>query len=126
MRCLIDQVRASAGAQALRSHRALERAAGGKVGDVVRCGFTHTACGNPADKWLRRTGYLSGGSWRWGENLARATGAKADPRSIVRAWLDSPPHRRILLADPFEHLGLGLKTTGRGAFWVLEVGCHGC
>ena len=42
LRCLINRVRDRAGVQKLTSHKALERAAGGKVGDVADCGLSHT------------------------------------------------------------------------------------
>ena len=36
----------------------------------MQCGFSHTACGRPADLYARRYGYTAASSWRWGENLA--------------------------------------------------------
>ena len=126
MRCLINRVRERAGVRGLQSNRSLERAAGGKVGDVVRCGLSHTACGEAADAWARRTGYIDGGSFKWGENLARGKGGRGTAKSVLRAWMGSPPHRETLLTGAFEHLGLGLKTEGKNAVWVLQLGCRGC
>ena len=131
MRCLIDYARSHAGARRLSSQRGLEKAAGRKSGDVMRCGFSHTACGRPADTYARRFGYMNASSWSWGENLAWGRGSLGTARNILKAWLNSPPHRETMLNGSFEHLGLGLK---RGSFsghanaaiWVLELGCHGC
>jgi len=41
------------------------------------------------------------------ENLAWATGSDATARSIVQAWLASPPHRRNLLDPSFTLVGIG-------------------
>jgi len=132
LRCLIDHARERAGAQHLASNSALERSAGRKAGDVMRCGFEHTACGNSPDKWAHRYGYSSGTrSWRFGENLAWGRGKRGSARTVLKAWLRSSAHRTTLLQGSFEHLGVGLR---RGSFagrrnvgvWVLQLGCRGC
>jgi uncharacterized protein YkwD len=131
MRCLINFARKHAGSGGLGSDRALERAAGRKVGDLMDCGFSHTACGNPFDLYAHRFGYASGSGWQVGENLAWGRGKRGSARNILQAWLNSPPHRETMLRGSFDDLGLGLR---RGGFngsndagvWVLEVGCHGC
>ena len=132
MRCLIDYARDRSGVRDIDSNRKLEKAAGRKRGDVVRCGFSHTACGRQADLWPHKFGYTSGaGSWSLGENLAWGRGGRGTARMIVKAWLASPPHRSTMLAGSFEDLGIGLY---RGSFsggrdagvWVLQVGCRGC
>src|SRR5690349_2226529 len=48
MHCLINYARSRAGSGGLHSSKALEKAAGRKSHDVAACGFSHTACGNPA------------------------------------------------------------------------------
>jgi uncharacterized protein YkwD len=129
MHCLINYARTHAGVGKVSGQKELEKAAGRKAGDVMRCGFSHTACGRPADTYARRFGYMRASSWSWGENLAWGRGNLGSPRMILKAWLNSPPHRETMLNGTFEHLGLGLK---RGSFsghanaavWVLEIGCH--
>ena len=132
LRCLIAYARERAGLQRLGSQRALERSAGRKAGDVMDCGFDHTACGRPADKWAHVYGYSSGTrSWRWGENLAWGTAGRGSARNVFKAWLRSSAHRSTMFTGAFEHLGIGLK---RGRFaghsntavWVLQLGCRGC
>jgi uncharacterized protein YkwD len=130
MRCLINYARDEAGARRLDSERPLERAAGRKSGDVMRCGFSHTACGNAADLYTRRFGY-STGSFQWGENIAWGAGARGSAREVLKAWLNSPPHRETMLRGSFEDAGIGLRRGGfsgygDAAVWVLQVGCHGC
>jgi uncharacterized protein YkwD len=131
MLCLIDYARRHAGAGGVKSNHRLERAAGRKAGDVMRCGFSHTACGHPADLYAQRYGYIGGGSWSWGENLAWGRGRGGTARRMLQDWLNSPPHRETMLRGAFEDVGVGLR---RGHFaghanasvWVLELGCHGC
>jgi uncharacterized protein YkwD len=129
MRCLINYARDHAGAGRVGSNGRLERAAGRKAGDVMHCGFSHTACGNPADLYPRRYGYTSAPSWQVGENLAWGRDSLGTARKILKAWLNSPPHRETMFHSSFNHLGIGLR---RGSFngnpnvgvWVLELGCH--
>jgi uncharacterized protein YkwD len=130
MRCLLNYARQHAGAGGLNSDRSLERAAGRKAGDVMKCGFSHTACGRPADAYAHDFGYTRG-SWAWGENIAWGDGEEGTARAVLKAWLNDPPHRDTMLRGSFEDLGLGLRR-GRfeghenAAVWVLELGCHGC
>jgi uncharacterized protein YkwD len=46
--------------------------------------------------------------WTIGENIAWGSGERAEPRSIVAAWLDSAPHRRVLLNAGFRVVGIGI------------------
>jgi uncharacterized protein YkwD len=125
LRCVVEHVRLAAGAGRLSAHSALERAAGRKVKDVARCGFTHTACGRAADAWPKHFGYDSASSWRWGENLATGKG-RMTAREAVKAWLNSPPHRGTIMQGSYEHIGAAMRRSGNSTFWVLQVGCHGC
>jgi uncharacterized protein YkwD len=130
MRCLISYARDHAGAGRVSQNDTLNKAAGRKAGDVMRCEFSHTACGHPADLYPRRFGYASG-SWGWGENLAWGKGRRGTARSILIAWLGSPPHRETMLNPSYEDLGVGMKSgsfsgQSRSSVWVMQVGCHGC
>lgn len=128
LRCLIDHARSAS----TKSNRALERAAGRKVGDIFDCGFSHTACGRSFDTYAKRYGYASGTSgWKLGENLAWGKRKRGSARQVLKAWLGSPPHRETLLNGSFEHVGIGLKRghfngSAQSAVWVLEIGCRGC
>jgi uncharacterized protein YkwD len=126
MRCLINYARQHAGGGGVGTDNRLERAAGRKVGDVVDCGFSHTACGNPADLYPRRFGYTSARSFQFGENLAWGKGKRGSARNVLQAWLNSPGHRSTMLHGSFDDLGIGLRTHNGNAFWVLQLGCQGC
>ena len=111
------------------SSRALERAAGRKVGDLFDCGFSHTACGRSFDTYPKRFGYASGTSWKLGENLAWGRRDKGSARRVLKAWLRSPPHRATMLDGSFEDIGIGLRRgrfngSSNAAVWVLEIGCE--
>jgi uncharacterized protein YkwD len=62
-----------------------------------------------------------------GEVLAWGTDPLMEPRHIVRLWLDSPPHRRVLLWPDARFVGLGLAVgTFQGYTGVrLAVGRFG-
>jgi uncharacterized protein YkwD len=126
LRCMINYARAQAGADGLHSNRKLERAAARKARDIEACGFSHTACGRDSAYWPRQVGYVSGGSWGFGENLGWGSGRRGSPRRMVKAWLASSGHRGVMLGGSFDHLGIGLRSHGRRNIWVLQVGCHSC
>lgn len=48
-----------------------------------------------------------------GETLGWGTGAYGSPAGVVELWMDSPPHRAILLDRAFTRIGVGLA---RGTF----------
>src|SRR5262245_21364007 len=69
MRCLTDFARVHAGLAPLASDPALNRSAGLKSRDILRCNqFDHQACGRDFSHWIDQAGYLDGGCWRVGEN----------------------------------------------------------
>jgi uncharacterized protein YkwD len=51
-------------------------------------------------------GYVkSGCSWRIGEVLAWGVAGRSTASATVRAWMDSPEHRRILVSRRYDELG---------------------
>ena len=96
----------------------------------MRCGFSHTACGLPGRPLRAKLRLHVGEELPWGENLACGRGKRGSARKVLKAWLNSPPHRATMLRGSFDDAGLGLR---RGRFsghatavWVLQLGCHGC
>ena len=45
--------------------------------------------------------------------LLTGTGDTLEPRAIVATWLDSPPHREILMSPTWRETGIGPSTHGR-------------
>lgn len=116
----VNAIRRSHGLAALRPHPELIAAARAHSDDLATRGeLSHIGSdGRVASERIERAGY----DWTMtGENL----GAGYDtPARVVAGWMDSPPHRAILLAPQPEHAGVGL-TIGPGPgpewFWTLDV-----
>jgi uncharacterized protein YkwD len=115
IRAEINQVRVAHGLPPVRGHRRLARAARAHSRDMVRRGyFSHVSPnGETPSARVRRAGYPARRPvWRVGETIAWAEGAYAAPAAVVRTWLESPPHRAILLSRSFREVGLGLAAGG--------------
>jgi uncharacterized protein YkwD len=102
----------------------MQKAATRHARDMVRNHFfAHQRPGGPD---LRER--LSRAGWRghaWGETIAYGCGSLGTPRSTLRMWLNSPPHRAILLSGAYRTGGLGVTASapcGSGSMWVLDVG----
>ena len=105
MRCLLNYARNARGRRVLGASRSLERAAGRKVRrrDALRLqphGLRQP--GRPLRPPLR---LHLGGSWAWGENLAGGRGKQGTARKVLKAWLNSPPHREAMLRGSFDDAG---------------------
>jgi uncharacterized protein YkwD len=124
--CAVNRVRARHGLPAFGSDRHLRRAARGQARDMVRRHyFAHQRPGGPSlNDRLRAAGWHGNNA---GEALAWGCGASSTAGATVRAWLNSPPHRAILLSAAYSKAGIGLVARapagcGRGATWVLDTG----
>jgi uncharacterized protein YkwD len=132
--CLINQERRGRGLAPLSANTTLARAARRHAADMVLRGyFSHVSPdGLTFVDRLRKVGYVrSSCAWNAGETLAWGTGAQATPASRVAAWMNSPPHRAILLGRAFREAGLGIVAgvpgnRGAGATYVGEFGRRRC
>jgi len=121
----INAIRASRGLQRLVVSGTLARAAQSHSRDMARAGyFAHESRdGRPFGERVRRY-YGSAGyrSWRAGENLLWAS-PDVDATRAVKLWLQSPGHRRILLAPAWREIGLSAVHTASAprVFNGLEV-----
>jgi uncharacterized protein YkwD len=92
---------------------------------VRRHYFAHQRIGGPSlSARLRSAGWHGRAS---GEALAWGCGTLANAAATVRAWLNSPPHRAILLSGTYRRAGIGIAarapvSCGPGATWVLDAG----
>lgn len=129
MRCMTDYARGHDGLGTLANAADLDRSAGKKSGDIIRCdSFSHYACGRQFTYWMQRSGYLAARCWRAGENIAWGTGSYGSVRSIFVAWLHSPEHRANLLGR-YSSIGIALRIGNleghRGAhIWTQDFGSH--
>jgi uncharacterized protein YkwD len=129
-KCLLNRERAKHGLRPLRSDGRLAAAARRHGADMVRHRyFAHDSRGGGSFVTrIRAAGYMSGARrWTVGENLAWGAFARATPRSIVAAWMASPPHRHNILNGRFAEIGLAVVkgapvAAPSAATYVTELG----
>jgi uncharacterized protein YkwD len=129
--CLVNAERRGRGLRALRPSARLAAVARSHSRDMVRRRFfAHTAPGGITflDR-IRRSGYLrSADRWHVGENLGWGSGPGGSPEAIVRAWMQSPPHRKAILTAAFRESGVGVArgvpvpAAGGGATFTMDFG----
>ena len=131
--CLINTERRARGLSPLGTNARLARAAQRHAADMVaRAYFSHfSPSGSSFADRLRRVGYARQCAWSGGETLAWGTGAQRSPASRVAGWMDSPPHRAILLNPTFREAGIGIVAGspgngGTGSTYVGEFGRRRC
>jgi uncharacterized protein YkwD len=117
---VINRVRRSHGLRPLNRSVRLDRAATGRSRDMAHRGyFSHTI---PGTGWFSERvlpAYKPPGfrTWRLGENLFYSVLPK--PSSyVVRAWMNSAPHRYVLLRPFWNDVGIGVvrATSAPGIF----------
>ena len=129
--CAIGAERGARGLAPVRESQQLTLAAQRHADDMVaRAFFAHvTPGGTTLAERVRATGYLtSRRTWELGEAIAWAQEPLDTPNQLVQAWLNSPPHREILLDRGFRDVGIGVTpgltdgSGGAGATAVLDFG----
>src|SRR4051812_48454514 len=105
--CLVNKRRAAHGAGALRVDKRLQKAAGRHAHDMQKHHyFSHQRAGGPdLTARLDRVGWYG---HAWGENIAYGCGSSGTPRATVRMWMNSPPHRSIMLSGTYRQGGVGM------------------
>ena len=109
--CVLNAQRARHDLGALRLSLKLSTAARRHSRAMVRERFfSHTSpSGATFVDRIRATGYLDGAQgWSLGENIAYGSGSRSTPRSIGRAWMNSPGHRANILSPSFREIGIGI------------------
>ena len=90
--------------------------------DMADNNFTsHTGSdGSNGGQRMEEAGY----DWTaWGEIIGWGFGA--DTSSMVNWWMNSPPHRSIILSSSFEDFGVGYarnSTSDWGHYWTVNFG----
>lgn len=124
--CLLNQKRRHYGLRKLRHNKRLSLASERHSRRmVVHKFFEH---GNFVGR-IKAARYLKGTrSWSVGENIAWGSGELATPRAIVRAWMNSPPHRHNILSSRFREIGVGavrgvpIRRNYDGATYTTDFG----
>ena len=129
--CLINRERQARGLRPLSEERRLRRAANRHSRAMVRGRFfSHyqpmRRARTVVDR-LRLTRYLPARSWSVGENIGYGSGRRGTPRSMMRAWMQSTPHRANILEPRFRQVGLGIQpgmptSRHRGATYTTNFG----
>ncbi|MCI0387010.1 CAP domain-containing protein [Streptomyces sp. CNQ085] len=117
---LVNALRAEAGCSALAPHPALEEAARDHSASMARTGeLSHRGSGGRSlMRRLKDTGY----AWsQVGENIAYGY---PDAAAVVAGWMDSPPHRRNILACGHRDIGVGLAHGHDTTWWTQITGAR--
>jgi len=97
----INHVRANYRLPALRSSSGLARAADAHSASMLRRNvMSHGSFSSRVRRYVRVR--------RIGENLAFMS--RCDPNAIVRMWLNSAPHREVMLSRSFRRVGVGRRS----------------
>ncbi|MFL5910553.1 MAG: CAP domain-containing protein [Gaiellaceae bacterium] len=108
--CLLNAERRRHGLPSLHVNRKLSLASKRHARSMAA--HHYFAHGDFVDR-IRAVHYLSGArSWIIGENIAWGSQRLGTPAEIVKAWMDSPPHRANILSRSFREIGIGVS---RGA-----------
>ena len=107
----INAERRASGLYVLVVSPALAEAAGYHDRQMLEQGFFGHDSPDGASFWQRLTRFYppqTGRYWAVGENLLRASpGAAAE--TMLRSWLASAPHRRVLLDPSWRSIGLAIR-----------------
>ena len=107
----MNSVRARHHLPALHASRALTRAASAHSSDMARSGsMSHGA-------FAQRIGHYVN-SRMVGENLAWSS--RCSSRTIVRMWMNSAPHRHIMLSRGFRRAGVGISRASHFCFVTAD------
>jgi len=109
--CLVNGERARRGLAPLRAQRLLNRSAQAHSRDMVaRQYFEHVSPnGVNVRQRIARAGYLRKRSaCTIGETIAWGTESQSTPAELVRMFMTSPGHRRIMLDRRYRDIGVGL------------------
>jgi len=119
---LINLERIDQGRAPLHTSSALRQASGRHTEDMAVnrfCGHGGTDGSSP-DSRMRDAGYPS----PYGEIVACG---QVSPATVVRTWMDSAPHRSLILCPPCTELGAGYSSGSGGYlhYWTVTFGTAG-
>jgi uncharacterized protein YkwD len=102
----VNRARAAHGLRALRAHRRLARAADAHSRSMLRADyFSHGAFSQRVRRYVSLR--------HIGETIAMTRRCSA--RKVVRMWMNSSPHRAVLLSGGFRRVGVGRRKGMLGA-----------
>ena len=107
----MNRIRAARGLDPLRAAPSLRTAARSHSQSMLSHGFfSHDSADGTAFSERIRRYYTNSGYARWsvGEALMASRNRSVDAAAVVSAWLDSPPHRAIILSATWRDAGIGV------------------
>lgn len=117
---LVNRFRVNHGRAPVRMVPGVRKVAGRRSSSMARLGyFGHVSpSGVDAGDLLRSVGAPHR---RWGEiiGFTSGTGLLRATRSVVRWWMRSPRHRRIMLSASYRRVGVGVAKDGRRTLWTV-------
>jgi uncharacterized protein YkwD len=116
--CLTNHARTYHKLNKVSSNGQLNSAASSKINDMQNCGYSHTACGHPANYWIDYYGYSGNCT---GENIAQGQNT---PHDVFVDWMGSSGHRANILNGSYRDMGIATGQGSNGLMWVMELG--GC
>jgi uncharacterized protein YkwD len=129
--CLVNSERSQRGLGLLRASSELTTSARAHSFDMVRRQyFSHvTPNGSGVRQRAERAGYMRDGQvGKVGETIAWGTEQLGTPAELVRSFMASPGHRRVMLDKAYRDVGIGLvlgapvDVSGAGATLTLNFG----
>lgn len=120
---VLNQVRTDQRRQPLARHGVMDQMAMAQAVDMAcRDYFSHR---NPErDRLQDRFKRVNDGSLSGWRHLAEILGTSQSPYRQVEVWLDSSSHRRALLEDDHDLVGIGLVRVASGSrystYWAVE------
>jgi uncharacterized protein YkwD len=119
----VNAIRHAHGLAGLRGSQRLARAADQHSAEMMRHHYLGhaSADGSPWDRRVRR--YVNARSV--GETVAVLSRRSRMARAVVRAWMDSAPHRATLLSPSFRRIGVARRAGHwngrRSAFFTADL-----
>jgi len=110
----MNQIRVNRGVRPLRAAPSLRTAARTHSRAMLELGFFgHDSADGTAFSDRIRRYYTNRGWERWsvGEALLASEGKPIAAKEIVKAWLDSPSHREVILSSAWRDAGIGAVYT---------------
>jgi uncharacterized protein YkwD len=103
----LNDARAQHGLGPLRAHHGLNRAADTHSDDMLRADFFDhpSSDGTPFERRVRRFADVD----LVGETLASLRDRNGGAATVVQMWLESPPHRAIVLRGDFHRIGVARR-----------------
>jgi uncharacterized protein YkwD len=126
---LINQTRKAHGLHRVYIDTALRTTAQRHTNDMLWSHyFAHTSpTGRTLFTRVANSNFRRSGQWWAGETLAWGTGTVGTPAGTLRAWLNSPGHRAVLLSPLYHWVGIG-RTVGSfeghtgAVLWTADFG----